>query len=1050
MKPKPIKVAILGGGPSALATAWELTSPKHEQNYDVTLYQQGWRLGGKCASGRDQKDHDRIQEHGLHVFFGYYDNAFEILEDVYQELAAHGPEKYTSVFDAMSPSSSITLGEHTAQGWHGWNIEIPEMPGRPGKGQAPDLFQTLMQAFRVVEHYLRKLLHHGQSQNKAKPRALHDDLTGLPEKLLEDIAQVFKIGFETASSIGETFLDGIKGRQRLDEHGSHDASHKQKQMHGLAALLQRMSKDLSRNWSGAGFDTWWDNLSHDLRRAFIIADFGLAIGIGVLRSGFLFDREAAITRLNEIEFRDWLRHQGAKDVTLRSAEIRALYDLTFAYPTENHDTPGDLAAGNTLNALMNMIHYRGPFMWKMRAGTGDVVAAPLYKALKRRGVKFEFFSRVTDLVPSNFHDQIESIRISKQVNLTGQLYDPLIRVKDLDCWPSKPLYDQIKEGETLKSQQINLESHWTEWTDTGGTVDLRYGRDFDVAVLAIPVASLRDICPQIITQKSEWEHMVDKVETVQTQSVQIVLKDGSDALGSGPAGRVFGADDAAQLNAAADMSDVLPAETWGIKGPKYSAIMGGVLPGPKHIPPRHDRSYPAQMQKRVIDNARAFMTTGAAVLWPKIAKPGAFDWKAVWAPPGVLGPDKLNSQYLRANIDPDQRYTLSVAGSTKYRLRTDRSGYNNLYLCGDWIDNPGNVGGFESTIMSGRLAARAISGHPKTIARVPEGSTYYDMRPPYKNPADSPVFVEYNGMQTFPGPFSFEGVELWSFFIQADMEKLKGIADQFFNIPSRGAVSYVPLSSTMMMTFMNISNAKSPFVPHASGAREREVAFWIIMGREDSPGSGNIIDISGFNPYLVIDNALGYTEGRNVWGYLKQVGNITLPDAEKGRKGFEADVLGVRNSPFSEPWTNIPLLKMTPTQDLDEVQQTPFGSLNDAVNAGDHFFEGPRLEPTFKLASNLWNDFINREASQLFLKQFRDIVQPERACYQAITETKMRIDKLQGVHLAGSFELEISKVFNADLVGDLGLKPTMHVPFGTKVIMDMTLENGRVIWEAKT
>ena len=158
----------------------------------------------------------------------------------------------------------------------------------------------------------------------------------------------------------------------------------------------------------------------------------------------------------------------------------------------------------------------------------------------------------------------------------------------------------------------------------------------------------------------------------------------------------------------------------------------------------------------------------------------------------------------------------------------------------------------------------------------------------------------------------------------------------------------------------------------------------------------------------------------------------------------------MRDDPFKEQWNYIPLLKMTPSTDYKDAEQTAIESLGDAVNIVDQAFAGPRFEPTLTLGENLWSDFIKRETSQLFLKQFRDIVQPERACYQAITETKMRFDKLRGVHLEGSFDLEISKVFNADLVGDLGLKPKMHIPFGTKVVMDMTLENGRVIWEANT
>jgi uncharacterized protein with NAD-binding domain and iron-sulfur cluster len=67
------RVVILGGGPSALATAFELTSGELA---DAMRSPAATRLalGGKCASGRGANE--RIEEHGLHVWFGSYDNAF--------------------------------------------------------------------------------------------------------------------------------------------------------------------------------------------------------------------------------------------------------------------------------------------------------------------------------------------------------------------------------------------------------------------------------------------------------------------------------------------------------------------------------------------------------------------------------------------------------------------------------------------------------------------------------------------------------------------------------------------------------------------------------------------------------------------------------------------------------------------------------------------------------------------------------------------------------------------------------------------------------------
>ena len=42
------KIAILGGGVGAMTAAWSLTSvPDWQDRYEITVYQMGWRLGGR-------------------------------------------------------------------------------------------------------------------------------------------------------------------------------------------------------------------------------------------------------------------------------------------------------------------------------------------------------------------------------------------------------------------------------------------------------------------------------------------------------------------------------------------------------------------------------------------------------------------------------------------------------------------------------------------------------------------------------------------------------------------------------------------------------------------------------------------------------------------------------------------------------------------------------------------------------------------------------------------------------------------------------------------
>ena len=88
-------------GVAALTAAYELTrTPALRGQYDITVYQMGWRLGGKGASGRNRNMCDRIQEHGIHLWMGFYENAFHLIRQGH-------------------------IGHHVAdcgKGCHGWSI----------------------------------------------------------------------------------------------------------------------------------------------------------------------------------------------------------------------------------------------------------------------------------------------------------------------------------------------------------------------------------------------------------------------------------------------------------------------------------------------------------------------------------------------------------------------------------------------------------------------------------------------------------------------------------------------------------------------------------------------------------------------------------------------------------------------------------------------------------------------------------------------------------------------------------------------------------------
>jgi hypothetical protein len=119
-------------------------------------------------------------------------------------------------------------------------------------------------------------------------------------------------------------------------------------------------------------------------------------------------------------------------------------------------------------------------------------------------------------------------------------------------------------------------------------------------------------------------------------------------------------------------------------------------------------------EERAKNNALHYLRRHSAGIWPNVVQSKrntTVKWDLLAAPNNLAGEERFNSQFWIANYQASERYVLTPAGSVKFRLRTDRSGYKNLYLTGDWIDNGGlNIGCIEAAVMAGMQTARHIKG----------------------------------------------------------------------------------------------------------------------------------------------------------------------------------------------------------------------------------------------------------------------------------------------------------------------------------------------------
>lgn len=763
------RVVVLGSGQAALTAACQMTDPKNPEakNIDLTIYQFGWRLGGKGAAGRNMGKGRgyRIEEHGLHNWFGFYDNSFRQIQEVYKELDRSPDMPLAQWHEAFIAESEAIFVEQVGDRQAYWQINNPPNQEVPGSGGL--LLPLWEYALMALEGLSNRHLELNIGKTYTPP---------LPDATLRLLERVRDLGVDNAASnsVHAIFRSAIalgghalptlhKSTKVSDKKAAVSESFIEKAANYLGRELEKGIEELVGLATGpivqlfldvlkAGMWALWEVVHTDLenddtRRFWIMSNFVYGILVGSVKDGVFVH---GMNVINEKNFRDWVGEHAYPDgeLMLDSAIMRAVYDSSFAYvdgdssdgPDGSFPPKAQYEAGTALHGLLRgVLTYKGNFGYKFAASTADTCYGPMYLVLKERGVKFEFFHRVLEVVPgASASDPIASIELYRQVDLTNpsEEYHPLFDVKGLPSWPSEPLWNQLKNGESIREKAVNFE-HFSRDMDSRRKTTLSLGVDFDDVVLGISLAGLPSCCPGLFELSEDWRNMRDHVQTTRTMALQLWSRDTASNLGWPNMKRPmtsFTYDDANYLNVWGDLSDLIPAEAWASEPVDWSADNAQTL----------DKNYPqniAYFTTAMADEAGVspfdiyqdhkkahlavrktaihMLDKGLSTIWKNtnigtIECP-TFDWSVLIdaSPNAPTGEDRIDSQFIRANISPTERYVLSVPGSSKYRLQShNTSRFPNLYLTGDWTWCGINAGCMEAATMSGMLCSNALTSYP--------------------------------------------------------------------------------------------------------------------------------------------------------------------------------------------------------------------------------------------------------------------------------------------------------------------------------------------------
>ncbi|GHC64727.1 NAD(P)-binding protein [Neogemmobacter tilapiae] len=825
------KIAVIGGGVGAITTVYAITqTPDWQTKYDITVYQLGWRIGGKGASGRNAEHGQRIEEHGLHIWAGFYDNAFRNMRACYDQLNSLGlraADAPLGSFDqAFKPLSHLFLAENVGSTWRPWVIDLPTNDRPVGsETEVPGPFAMLQRILGIAAEFLEK-------------DELSENALGLkaPPGLHLSVKKVHSHALGMAA-------DGLK-------HAPADTNL-------LADLIRAAQKAVQAAETPA-------NMEDDgYRRALMLLEIMLAYGHGVVTSDTFV---SGYDILDQWEFTDWLRMNGASQKAVDYVAIRGCYDFVFGFAKGNTERQGDVGAGTAIRAMARLIFtYSTAIFHKMQAGMGDTIFGPYYQVLSAMGVRFEFFNAARELHLNSDKTAVQSIRMVRQAKVKAGTYQPLVDVKGLPCWPSEPQWDQLANGAELKALGVDFESE--ESPPTGTEYYLERGEDFDLVVLGASLGSLPYLTPELSEASPRWAKMLEKVQTVGTHAAQYWLNQTAEELGwdglvaQHNAARALPPSPmqtvitgfAEPLDTWADMSHLLPREDWADQGPQSLAYFCAPAPDGETL---------EDFTQRV----RGWNTSDLTTIWPKAKKGKGLDG-GIFYPSGK---NAFDQQYLRVNMFGSERYVLSVTGSVFHRLAPDESGFPNLFLAGDWTRCGMNAGCVEGATMSGIAAASAVTGVdlPNVGADdIPDASTVNDQAAYLSNSISR---------TSWPlTPFFARGeMTGWFMFYYLPREQVQALlADGIHLGPAPGAP---PGMHPVGLSFCRYQNVRGSFLPGFTAMSPYgEATYAIPYTLTDQGGRAPLL----YPRKLYVNNKTAIWAGKFWYAMPKSPAEITVTDS---------------------------------------------------------------------------------------------------------------------------------------------------------------------------
>ena len=310
-----------------------------------------------------------------------------------------------------------------------------------------------------------------------------------------------------------------------------------------------------------------------------------------------------------------------------------------------------------------------------------------------------------------------------------------------------------------------------------------------------------------------------------------------------------------------------------------------------------------------------------------------------------------------------------------------------------------------------------------------------------------------HGTQVYDPPCLTTGATLYCFTVRCDRAKMQASLDSFLNAAAPGKVRFTPLGDTAVFFFLRAPSLRSASAAHPSGFvddYESAPAMPTIMKVTNASG-GTDARLTTWMPYVLIGDPMGCIAGRELFGFLKGLGQFYVPTLPGPLNVFEAraQVFQTLDPKTLIEWKPLyTVRRVGPDHPIEDTVE----AFDDAIGAIKSLLTGWSPGELLEIGIDMAEQILHRAFNVVNLKQLPDTANAGQASYQEINVAPMTLTAIRGAgRIKGDFEIEIPRYGSHDVAGDLGIAgagPVYPVQFGLYINMDFTVPVGTRVWSA--